>query len=159
MFTSFRLTSVLCIVLASCTPTNSGGGDIPNDDTIHSPVVLTDARWELRVDREWQEFSGNVELPSDQLTESAYQPVYPGPVYPVVFSDGCKDVSIGDTPIEGHLTTTGDERSNYDLADGTFAGGRFVVWSTSDGLRAEFTLYGSGRPIVMSERGDLVLVP
>jgi len=40
----------------------------------------------------------------------------------------------------------------------TFAGGRFVVWAADVGLQAELTIYGSGVPIVSSERGPLVKV-
>lgn len=35
----------------------------------------------------------------------------------------------------------------------SFAGGRFVIRATADGLRGEHTIYGSGNPIVESTVG------
>jgi hypothetical protein len=65
-------------------------------------------------------------------------------------------------PIGGRATTrggalTGRRRdgihpATYELTGGTMAGGRFVI----SGGRAELTIYGSGVPIVESERGTLV---
>jgi len=43
----------------------------------------------------------------------------------------------------------------HDLTVGTVAGGRFRVWVGETGLQAERTLYGSGVPILLSERGPL----
>jgi hypothetical protein len=43
----------------------------------------------------------------------------------------------------------------YELTEGAFAGGRFVIGSVASGLEAELTLYGSGVPIASSERGAL----
>jgi hypothetical protein len=37
----------------------------------------------------------------------------------------------------------------------TFAGGRFAVWPGQTSLQAELTIYGSGVPIVSSEREAL----
>jgi hypothetical protein len=42
------------------------------------------------------------------------------------------------------------------LTKNLFAGGRFVVWSSDGGFEAEYTVYGSGVPIISSERGPLV---
>jgi hypothetical protein len=44
----------------------------------------------------------------------------------------------------------------FELTEGTFAGGRFVVFQGSKTLQGELTLFGSGRPIVESHRGTLV---
>jgi hypothetical protein len=43
----------------------------------------------------------------------------------------------------------------YNLNEGTFAGGRFVVWSGKNGLQGELTIYGSGVYIISSERGSI----
>jgi hypothetical protein len=93
------------------------------------------------------------------LGEANYQPVLSGTIYRVVFSEQCSQVSIGDQPVEGLRTAVTDEGITYDLINGTFAGGRFVVLASVDDLQAELTIYGSGLPIVSSERGALVPTP
>ena len=65
-------------------------------------------------------------------------------------------VVIGADPLVGQRESASGTQLSYALAQGTFAGGRFVVWATEAGLQGELTLYGSGRPIVRSERGALV---
>jgi len=54
--------------------------------------------------------------------------------------------------IEGTLVGTRPGESRYALDKGTFAGGRLLI----SGDRAELTIFGSGVPIVGSERGSLV---
>ena len=66
-----------------------------------------------------------------------------------------RESSVGAHPLEGRRVATADGRLVYDLSEGTFADGRFTVWSTKGGLQGEVTIYGSGRPIVRSERGTL----
>jgi hypothetical protein len=90
------------------------------------------------------------------LGESVYQPVADGPTHHVTVSDRGSRVSIGARPLKGQRTTAFDSYLAYDLREGTFAGGRFVVWPGEHGPQAELTIYGSGRPIVRSERGALV---
>ncbi len=89
------------------------------------------------------------------MTEADYRPVAGGPRYFIVVSDEGGRVAIGSPPLAGSRTTVTTEGIVYDLGEGTFAGGRLVVWSSSRGLQAELTIYGSGRPIVKSERGTL----
>ena len=72
----------------------------------------------------------------------------------VVFDDGGK-IAIGTDPVEGSLASATAERIEYNLSEGTFAGGRFMVWEGGSGLQAELTIYGSGVTIVSSERGPL----
>jgi hypothetical protein len=74
----------------------------------------------------------------------------------VTVSEDVSRVSIGAEPWIGELTSDDASTLAFNLTDGTFAGGRFVVWSTAQGLQAELTLYGSGVPITQSERGTLV---
>jgi hypothetical protein len=97
--------------------------------------------------------------PSDQLAEADYQRVSGGPTYPIVVSDRSLRVAIGSPPLEGSRTTVATKGIVYELREGTFAGGRFVVWASNQGLQAELTIYGSGRPIVRSERGTLAQRP
>jgi hypothetical protein len=116
---------------------------------------FSDGTWELSVDRAWNASAGEAQFPTDELSEDDYEPVSDGPVLTIeVFDDGGK-VAIGTNPIEGSLAAATAERIEYNLSEGTFAGGRFVVWEIGSGLQAELTIYGSGVPIVSSERGPL----
>jgi hypothetical protein len=134
-------------------------GDSLGDDGPDAPLSITDGTYELQVDRQWDGEISSVRFPSDLLTEADYQPVSDGPEYSVIISDLGRLVSVGDTPMEGQLESSGDDRINYALTGGTFAGGRFIVWVDTPVLQAELTIYGSGLPIVMSERGRLVPRP
>jgi hypothetical protein len=57
--------------------------------------------------------------------------------------------------IRGAKVMNGEEYKLYELDEGTFAGGRFIVWIIDNSFEAELTIYGSGVPIVKSERGYL----
>jgi hypothetical protein len=116
---------------------------------------FADGEWVLQVDRQWDRVAGNVQFPSDEINEGSYQPVDDGASYVVAVSGGWELVSVGDTPFLGELTGSSIGKLTYDLTTGTFAGGRFVVWSGVSGLQAELTIYGSGLPIISSERGVL----
>jgi hypothetical protein len=118
--------------------------------------AFVDGQWEFTVDRVWDGVSGNIIFPSDPLSEDDYQPAPQVSTYRVVLSDQGRTVSVGTTPFVGARTAASGERVFFDLSQGTVAGGRFVVWAGAETLQAELTLYGSGRPIVQSERGTLV---
>ncbi|MBN1948002.1 MAG: hypothetical protein JW797_20205 [Bradymonadales bacterium] len=120
---------------------------------------FADGEWVMQVDRRWNGELGDIQLPTDPLEEEDYEPVEDGASYTVLVSGGWEFVSIGDTPLVGRLTATTSGYLWYDITDGAFAGGRFLVWVGEAGLQAELTLYGSGLPIVASERGALVSVP
>lgn len=147
----------LSVALASCTSDGPGGEDAAEHRPLASLDDFIDGAWELRVDRAWNGVDGNIAFPSDQFTEADYQPVSPGSTYPIVVSDQAARVSIGSPPLKGRRTAETEESIIYDLSEGTFAGGRFVVWAGNQGLQAELTIYGSGRPIVKSERGNLTI--
>ncbi len=117
---------------------------------------FTDGSWEMHVDRKLKGLPGDVQFPTDPLDEEDYEPVDDGPVYPIVVSGDGKFVAVGETPLVGTLVPGGPGEWMFTLDEGTFAGGRFVVWSTDAGLQAELTIYGSGVPMVSSERGALV---
>jgi hypothetical protein len=129
-----------------------------------APSVLTSfatGRWDLRVDRAWDGITGNVQFPSDRLDESAYRPIFGAPTYRVVVSVGGQQVAIGEAPVLGHRTIATNSLVEYALSpatNGAPAGGRLVLWPGSGGLQAELTIYGSGLPIVKSERGPIVRV-
>jgi len=159
---NFRLLIVAVISVAVEGCAGNQGGVAPSQQDISS--VLTSfvaGSWDLRVDRAWSGVAGNVQFPSDPLDESAYEAVVGGPTHRVVVSDGGRQVVIGKTPLQGQRTRATDSVVEYSLSADTFeapAGGRFVVWRSTDGLQGELTFYGSGRPIVKSERGSMVLL-
>jgi len=121
-------------------------------------ATVTDGVWELRVDR-WGRLD-NVRLPSDWLPETAYVQMEDPTTFQVVISEGGTRVSIeGDWgvhhhTVEGERSSADSDRIWYDFD--ISAGGRFVIWQTADGLQAEETIYGSGRPMLRSLRGSLV---
>jgi DNA-binding beta-propeller fold protein YncE len=153
--------TVVCIVSSCASPGDAAGGagGPPAADASPARPQLVDGRWDLRVDRAWDRSGGQVVFPSDPLQESDYRAVTDGPIYPVTVSDGGNAVTVGDAPMTGERAATTDGRTLYHLTGGTFAGGRLVVWTAGDGLQAELTIYGSGVPIVQSERGALTPHP
>lgn len=68
-----------------------------------------------------------------------------------------RTISIMGDSISGTLMEGTEEYKEYDLDKGLFADGRFVVWITDSNFEAEYTVYGSGAPIIRSERGPLSL--
>ena len=156
---TFRVAMVaaIAVVAAGCGGGGSGAGP-------SAPSVLTSfatGQWDLRVDRAWDGVAGNVQFPSDQLDESAYKPVAGAATYRVVVSGGGQQVATGETPVRGQRTKATSSLVEYALSPGTSeapAGGRLVVWPGAGVLQAELTLHGSGRPIIKSERGAIVLV-
>ena len=118
-----------------------------------------DGSWQMKVDRRWNHAPTSGQFPLDLLDEKDYEPVEDGPTYRVVVSDGWRHVSVGSEPLLGESQPDTDGSLWYDLSEGTFAGGRFRIWTTPNGLQAERTLYGSGVPIVISERGSLTPIP
>ncbi|NJL28936.1 MAG: hypothetical protein HC897_14125 [Thermoanaerobaculia bacterium] len=77
----------------------------------------------------------------------------------IVISDGGQKVAIPEEGIRGRRVGEPAAAAVFDLDEGTFAGGRFVVWGGPAGLEAELTVFGSGVPILSSERGTLRLTP
>lgn len=110
----------------------------------------------FQVNRVWDGSSGGMpQYPYEELLETDYNFVSDGSTYRVAFSQDGSGVEIGDTPIVGGVPESDEGRRRYELQEGAFAGGRFVVWVGDEDLHAELTLYGSGLPIVQSERGIL----
>lgn len=157
---TFRLpaVAVILIVVGGCAGSPGGAG--PSSRNVPSVTAsFVSGSWELRVDRAWDGVSGNVQLPSDRLDESAYKPVAGATMYRVVVSGGGQQVAIGETPVRGERTKATASLVEYALSavtDEAPGGGRLVVWPGAGVLQAELTLYGSGRPIVKSERGSMV---
>jgi hypothetical protein len=97
-----------------------------------------------------------VQYPSDILAETQYRPDSSGKFYSVRFSPDGQQVFIKNDSIVGMKDTENEQVKSYDLVNGTFAGGRFVVWPKAQPVEAELTIYGSGVPIIYSERGNFI---
>ena len=150
MIAIIALVFVLVLPLAGHSQTGQ-----PADGHPSSPGL--DGIWYFRVDRVWNG-SGNPPFPSSLLAESTYSHVSNGPTYRIVISGtGFQgyEISIGDIPMRGHQQPPGAPQIIFDLREGTFAGGRFLITHGKDGLEGELTIYGSGLPIIKSERGTL----
>jgi len=124
-----------------------------------SDIELADGEWRLRVNRRWNGDLTGVTSPATPLPQEDYEAVSDGTTYVVRLDRRWFTVSIGDEPLLGELTTEPGDKLTYELTTGTTAGGRFVIWADGSGLQAELTMYGSGVPIVSSERGALVPQP
>jgi hypothetical protein len=126
-----------------------------------SSRVFADAELIYQPTREWQRPAQPLG-PSDEaaLSEADYRPLL-GPTLALKFSSDALQVEL--TPTAGGDTVRGTsdpqqtDRAWYRLE--LFAGGRFVVQAAASELQAEFTVYGSGNPIVSSTRGVLQAAP
>lgn len=99
----------------------------------------------------------NVQFPDEELSEECYTQINEDKSYDIIFSANGENVTIDSSEITGTLQTVETQKEIFYLDEGLFAGGRFVVWKQNGILEAELTVYGSGRPIVGSERGTLIL--
>lgn len=154
-----RTQAVVCAaaltVFGACT--DATDASTPATDASAQQVALAalaDGSHELPVDREWM--GDDPDTPDAELAEKDYAPVTAGVVYEVVFSKGTTRVAVGDEPLVGMRGAHTATRVEYALDAGTFAGGRLVLRDTEDGVDAELTIYGSGRPVARSERGPLL---
>jgi hypothetical protein len=98
----------------------------------------------------------DVQLPSDQIDENDYKEIGYKSEYEVSFSEELHTISIMGDSISGLIMDDKELNKTYDLHTGLFAGGRFSVWISNGGFEAEYTVYGSGVPIIRSERGNLI---
>lgn len=98
----------------------------------------------------------DIQYPSEELEESDYKATIEEKKYAVTFSTDGEGVVIEPGSIKGALRgyDTSSEKIYYDLEEGVFAGGRFVVWDNNS-FQAELTIYGSGVAVINSERGVL----
>ena len=124
-----------------------------NDKYITKYSLLDGNDFLLEVDRMLETL--DVQFPTDNLQESDYKETTEGTQYNVTFSKDGEMVTIEPGSIRGQRTNKDDESKFYELDEGVFAGGRFVVWINNDSFEAELTIYGSGVPIIKSERGYL----
>jgi hypothetical protein len=128
---------------------------IENNDTIDFSS-LNGGNYILKVDRVSQ--APNVQFSRDSLDETYYNTTIEDIQHEVTFSENGQMVSIKPGPVSGEKTNDGKVSKFYELGDGLFAGGRFIIWIINENFEAEYTIYGSGIPIIKSERGKLELI-
>lgn len=104
----------------------------------------------------------DVQSPNESLQESDYEETDQGNQYDVRFSENAHTVTVRGNPVaEDTVVMTGlleadtEDSRQYGIEEGLFAGGRFKVWVADNHFEAELTVYGSGIPILRSERGRL----
>jgi len=147
------VTAIVCCALQHASGQGAPIGDAPKLDQ------FIDGRWVLRIDRAILVERLGLNRHSEQVDESEYRRISKGSTYPILVSDRGARVEIdGEKRTAVHPPMKGVRSSStepivYKLDDGTFAGGRFVVWSGKNGLQGELTIYGSGVPLISSERG------
>lgn len=98
----------------------------------------------------------DVQFPSDTLSEDMYELCDVERNYEILFSSDGNRISIQSDSIAGQRSNQSNQYINFDLVKGLFAGGRFLIWLNEELIEAEFTIYGSGVPIIKSERGLLI---
>jgi len=91
-----------------------------------------------------------------ELQEADYTPLL-GPTWRAKFSSDALALDLtptaGGDAVHGTRDTKRTDSAWFELE--LFAGGRFVVQASSSELQAEYTVYGSGTPIISSTRGLL----
>lgn len=99
--------------------------------------------------------SPDVQFPGDPLQERDYTPTHEVILYYIEFSDDGERVAIKPGIISGKRKDTDEKYLHYELDEGLFAGGRFLIWINNGNFEIEYTMYGSGVPVIKSERGIL----
>ncbi len=94
-------------------------------------------------------------MPTDPLSEADFAPVDGGARYRLVVSRGAARIEVVESQMVAQLEQATAERLIYGLVDGAFAGGQIMVWREAGGIQAELTIFGSGLPVVRSERGSV----
>jgi hypothetical protein len=118
-----------------------------------------DGQYVLRVDRQLDR-EEQPDLPTSALPAEGYRALPPTDRWNVsiggsrvVIVPGDQPSDLGLTRIEGRETRSATAGERYfEITSGVPAGGRFTV----RGEEAELTIFGSGVPVVSSERGRLI---
>lgn len=128
--------------------------DNPVDQSDLDFQSLNGGNFEFEVDRAIETPATTQFLKGDIL-ESNYEELNEVVIYDVTFSEDGQTVVIEPGSIYGQMTNDSVESIYYELGEETFAGGQFIVWINDNEFEAELTIFGSGIPIVKSERGHL----
>lgn len=109
----------------------------------------------FRVDRVWDR-AEQPRLQNDDLPDTSYRGFGEEASYAKLWEvmvDGAEVVLVcGKTRLRGRESSNVFNERRFELTEGAFAGGRFVM----RGEDAEITIFGSGVAVVSSERGKLV---
>lgn len=137
---------ILCLLFSMCKK---------QEDTAEKAdfSMLNGGSFILKVNR--VSIGPDVQFPRDSLKESDYTGNDENIQHKLIFSDDGTEVSIEPGPVKGVKIKDNGVCKFYELTDGLFAGGRLLIWIDNDEFEAEFTVYGSGVPIIRSERGKL----
>ncbi|MCP5095708.1 MAG: hypothetical protein GY943_09165 [Chloroflexi bacterium] len=157
---AFLLT--ILILLLGCND-NADSNEMSSDSTHDSGI-------ELEIDAEFAQLAGsnfifqvdrsvmhpNKQSPDARIEESEYKPNDEIIEYAVEFSENTQSVLINPGELSGTLESEKNDMKQFSIESGFFAGGIFLVWIEEGVIQAELTEYGSGVPIIKSERGNLV---
>lgn len=164
------LIAAIAVSLSSC---SSRLTDAPAADTLDNALAARDTSaasaselrrrffdgtWALATDRALRAGSRVVDFPNTPLPESAFSSIVGGASYRLAVSESGGRVEIAEPRMVARLERSQAGQLIYNVVEGTFAGGRLSVWSTPIGLQAELTIFGSGVPVVKSERGPVLNV-
>jgi hypothetical protein len=140
----------------------ASGEDAAKKRATISVGEFADGSWVLEVDRCWDgALKRDPSSGSGRLDDAQYRPLSNPRTYSIVVSEGGSEVKIDAQQLEstwprhlwGSRVSSGEEIT-YEL-DGSFAGAQFVVRPGEHGLQGELTIFGSGVPILSSERGTV----
>lgn len=96
---------------------------------------------------------------SDSEKEAAYKKPDKKTEYQVSFSKNGETVTIIPGSITGKIQIQEDQSfKRYRLSEGLFAGGELNISVEEKELKAEYTILGSGVPIISIERGKLEIL-
>ena len=118
-------------------------------------AAFHDGTWALAVDRALRDGSPAAGSPAAPFSESDFAPATGNTTYRLDVSEQGARIVVAEPRLVAHLEATTPERLTYRIVEGTFADGRIVIWPIPGGLQGELTIYGSGRPVIRSERGSL----
>ena len=142
------------------------GGARANDPpggTVES--APTDGSYSFVVKAEWHRPSTPEGVPGDALRDADFTQIAEARRYQVQLSEDGQSATItseSGSPTRvytGSREASTDHALHYSLSAGAFAGGRFLLSGGAPEYTADLTLYGSGVPVVSSERGVLQHAP
>jgi len=132
----------------------AGQGGVGGEST--ADLGLLDGNvFRYQITQQWQ--SDNIgEWPED----SEYVPADVDAEIWATFSGDATQLQLTESgvaePVNGQRTSVAEDSVQYELD--LFAGGHFAAWIDGPRLAAEYTIYGSGVPVISSTRGWLELV-
>gem|GEM_PF-1689886 len=118
-------------------------------------ALFHDGIWLLTVNRTLRDEARCADLPERRFSESDYHPCTMGVTYRLEAVDHGRRVVVAEPAMVAVLRETTMEELTYEFLEGAFAGGRLVVSRDRSRLQGEVTIYGSGVPVVGSDRGQL----